>query len=78
MLGWSIGGSDSNDGTPNERSTWLLRFLDGAAMNERKYTQFDWASDRLARTSWAEDEDRMMAGIDRRMNKKNKAKKPKK
>lgn len=41
-------------------------------MNERKYTQFDWASDRLARTTWADEEDRMMSGIDRRMNKKNK------
>lgn len=67
MLGWSIGGSDSNDGTPNELSIWLLRLL---AMNERKYTQFDWASDRLARTTWADDEDRMMRAIDRKLNNK--------
>lgn len=37
-----------------------------------KYTQFDWAADRLTRTSWADDEERMMAGIDRRMNKRSK------
>lgn len=39
-------------------------------MNEQKYTQYDWASDRLARTSW--DEDEFLAGIDRRMNKRTK------
>lgn len=34
----------------------------------KDYTQYDWASDRLARTSW--DEDEFLAGIDRRMNKR--------
>ncbi len=37
-----------------------------------KYTQFDWASDRLARTSWADEEDRLMGAIDRRLNKRTK------
>lgn len=32
----------------------------------KEYTQFDWASDRLARTSWADEEDRMMRAIDRK------------
>lgn len=32
------------------------------------YTQFAWASDRLARTSW--DEDEFLGTIDRRMNKR--------
>ena len=32
------------------------------------YTQFDWASDRLARTTW--DEDEFLGTIDRRMNKR--------
>lgn len=39
-------------------------------MNEQKYTQFDWASDRLARQSW--DEDSFLAAIDRRMSKRSK------
>ena len=34
------------------------------------YTQFDWASDRLARTSW--DEDEFVSAIDRRMSKRSK------
>ena len=34
------------------------------------YTQFDWASDRLARMSW--DEDEFVEAIDRRMNKRSK------
>ena len=34
------------------------------------YTQFDWASDKLARTEWAESEDRLMNGIDRSMKRK--------
>lgn len=34
------------------------------------YTQFDWASDRLARASW--DEDEFLAKIDRRMSKRSK------
>lgn len=34
------------------------------------YTQFDWASDRLSRMSW--DEDEFVAAIDRRMNKRSK------
>lgn len=32
------------------------------------YTQFDWASDRLARLSW--DEDEFVSAIDRRMSKR--------
>ena len=32
------------------------------------YTQYDWASDRLSRTTW--DEDSFLSGIDRRMNKR--------
>lgn len=36
-------------------------------MNEQKYTQYDWASDRLARTNWADEEERLLDGIDRRM-----------
>ena len=35
-----------------------------------KYTQFDWASDRLARTTW--DEDEFLGTIDRRLNKRTK------
>ena len=34
------------------------------------YTQFDWASDRLARLSW--DEDEFVSASDRRMNKRSK------
>lgn len=34
------------------------------------YTQFDWASDRLARSSW--DEDEFLAKIDRRMSRRSK------
>lgn len=34
----------------------------------KDYTQFDWASDRLARLSW--DEDEFLGTIDRRMNKR--------
>lgn len=33
----------------------------------KDYTQYDWASDRLARQSWADDEERLLNGIDRRM-----------
>lgn len=36
----------------------------------KDYTQFDWASNRLARLSW--DEDEFVAAIDRRMNKRSK------
>ena len=36
----------------------------------KDYTQFDWASDRLARMSW--DEDEFLAKIDRRMSKRSK------
>lgn len=32
-----------------------------------KYTQFDWASDRLAREQGADEEDRMIGAIDRTM-----------
>lgn len=35
----------------------------------KDYTQFDWASDRLARTRREEDESEMIRGIDRRMRK---------
>ena len=34
----------------------------------QQYTQFDWATDRLARTTWADEEERLMDGIDRRAN----------
>lgn len=36
----------------------------------KNYTQFDWASDRLARANW--DEDEFLARIDRRMSKRSK------
>ena len=36
----------------------------------KDYTQYDWASDRLARLSW--DEDEFLGSIDRRLNKRNK------
>ena len=36
----------------------------------KNYTQFDWASDRLARQSW--DEDEFLGTIDRRLNKRSK------
>lgn len=36
----------------------------------KDYTQYDWASDRLARLSW--DEDSFLAAIDRRMSKRSK------
>lgn len=36
----------------------------------KDYTQYDWASDRLARTSWNEDE--FLGSIDRRMSKRSK------
>ena len=36
------------------------------------YTKFDWASDRMSRMSWADDEDRLIARIDRRMSKRSK------
>lgn len=35
----------------------------------KDYTQYDWASDRLARLTWEEQEERIMNGIDRRMRK---------
>ena len=38
----------------------------------KEYTQFDWAVDRLARERWADEEERMMDGIDRRLNKRTK------
>lgn len=38
----------------------------------KDYTQYDWASDRLARLSWADEEDRLLNGIDRRMSKRSK------
>ena len=33
------------------------------------YTQIDWACDREARAQWIDEEDRMMASIDRKMRK---------
>lgn len=36
----------------------------------KDYTQYDWASDRLARLSWNEDE--FLGSIDRRMSKRSK------
>lgn len=36
----------------------------------KDYTQYDWASDRLARQSW--DEDEFVAAIDRRLSKRSK------
>lgn len=33
------------------------------------YTQIDWACDREARAQWIDEEDRMMARIDRKMRK---------
>ena len=38
----------------------------------KDYTQFDWASDRLARATWADEEERMMGAIDRSMRKRDK------
>lgn len=35
----------------------------------KDYTQYDWASDRLARMTWEDEENRMLSGIDRRMRK---------
>lgn len=35
-----------------------------------KWTKFDWASDRLAREQWADMEERMMNGIDKRMRRR--------
>jgi len=34
------------------------------------YTQFDWAVDRLSRSRWEDEEERLMNGIDRRMRTK--------
>lgn len=36
----------------------------------KEYTQFDWASDRLAREQFAELEERLMDGIDKRMRRR--------
>lgn len=36
------------------------------------YTKFDWASDRLAREQFADLEERLMDGIDKRMRRRNK------
>lgn len=36
----------------------------------KDYTQFDWASDRLGRMSW--DEDEFLTRVDRRMSKRSK------
>ena len=34
----------------------------------KDYTQYDWASDRLASERWADEEERMISGIDKRLN----------
>lgn len=36
------------------------------------YTQFDWASDRLSHEQFADLEERLMNGIDKRMRRRNK------
>ena len=36
------------------------------------YTKYDWASDRMSRTICADEEDRLIARIDRRMSKRSK------
>lgn len=42
-------------------------------MKATDYTQFDWASDRLAWTEWAsEEEERLLDEIDRSMRKRTK------
>ena len=33
----------------------------------KNYTQYDWASDRLARLNWLDAEEGLIAGIDKRM-----------
>lgn len=38
----------------------------------KDYTQFDWASDRLARSNWADAEERLLRGIDKRIKKNHK------
>jgi hypothetical protein len=38
----------------------------------KDYTQFDWAVDRSSVERWADEEDRMIAGIDRRLGKRTK------
>ena len=38
----------------------------------QNYTKFDWASDRCARTAWIDDEERLIASIDRRMSRRDK------
>lgn len=35
----------------------------------KDYTQYDWASDRLARKTWEDEESEMIRGMDRRMKK---------
>jgi len=44
----------------------------------KDYTQFDWASDRLARMNWADEEERLLGDIDRRMRKRRKGNNKKK
>ena len=39
---------------------------------DNNYTQFDWAADRLSRSRWADEEERMMERIDRRIRKEKK------
>lgn len=42
------------------------------------YTKYDWASDRMSRMNWADEEDRLITRLDRRMNKRSKRAKNKK
>lgn len=36
------------------------------------YTKYDWASDRMSRMNWADEEDRLITRLDRRMSKRSK------
>lgn len=40
----------------------------------KDYTQFDWASDRLARSNWADSERSLFKGIDKGIKKSKKKK----
>ena len=41
----------------------------------REYTKYDWASDRLARQRWADDEERLVERIDRNRERRKKHRK---
>jgi len=36
------------------------------------YTRYDWASDRLAKARWVDEEERLLSNIDKRTKKANK------